>query len=350
MSGRPRSQIDPRALLDELLDGMAAPSPDLVGRLIQARVGEGLCLEYKRGDWLTGSGASARLRQYIAGFANSEGGVLVVGVAGADGASPGRPPWVWDPIVWKKSQPLDSWVTNATNPLAGMFDRVPRWWVVEVDAGEVLIVATRRSQQLVAVREGSAPAYYVRMGDSTLRAPDYLVRDLLFGRRERPCLDIHLVEALEIESRDSEIALYGLDEPIEMRWCKLEFSIDNDALAWAEGVFAGVVVADPFGMMPHPTRPVLDAIDVRGREPTEFRQVRVQLPDGRTDLEPMGTVFAHSDEIAVPWDHGLDWHVAVYVGARGLPPLWREFVVHGGHGSTVGPYGAGVDIRLEDRR
>src|SRR5678816_3419461 len=63
-----------------------APTPAEIDELLASHVNEDLWLEYKRGRWLTDTDAKRqrKLRRYVAGFANADGGAVLVGVAGAE--------------------------------------------------------------------------------------------------------------------------------------------------------------------------------------------------------------------------------------------------------------------------
>src|ERR671923_265875 len=62
---------------------LAVRLPDELNALLSDQVVEDQYLEYKHGDELkkgTKPGPSDTIRQYVSGFANAEGGVLIVGV------------------------------------------------------------------------------------------------------------------------------------------------------------------------------------------------------------------------------------------------------------------------------
>src|SRR5262245_13828705 len=66
--------------LESLIAGHAM-TPDELDALMNDQVKEDSFIEYKHGDELRDKKkAAATVRQYVSGFANSEGGVLIVGL------------------------------------------------------------------------------------------------------------------------------------------------------------------------------------------------------------------------------------------------------------------------------
>jgi hypothetical protein len=101
---------------------LRAPTPDEIGELLTSHVNEDRWLEYKRGEWLTDTDKKRqqKLRQYIAAFANADGGAILVGVAGAE--KPEKPTdkqWAVDGCPKEQSQPWDEWASNSLSPLSG---------------------------------------------------------------------------------------------------------------------------------------------------------------------------------------------------------------------------------------
>src|SRR5689334_23538068 len=66
-------------LLDRLMMGDEMTITEL-DDLLANKVAEDLLLDYKHGDKLKEKKASETIRKYVSGFANSAGGVLIIGV------------------------------------------------------------------------------------------------------------------------------------------------------------------------------------------------------------------------------------------------------------------------------
>ncbi|MCZ7682426.1 MAG: hypothetical protein M5U28_28005 [Sandaracinaceae bacterium] len=65
---------------------------------------------------------------------------------------------------------------------------------------EVLIIAAARFHRLIPCVENGSQVYYVRLGASTVRADDWLLRDLFLTRRARP----HIIPTTRATNYDEE--------------------------------------------------------------------------------------------------------------------------------------------------
>jgi hypothetical protein len=170
-----------RKLLEMLMSGYEL-TPAELDQLLANRVDEDLFLDYKHGNEAQKKNAAMTIRQYLAGFANSAGGVLVVGIDEAT--------WNVTGCTAPGGSNLADWAARCLTPLAPYFAPPPRFQVVAHPQGDVLVAATERSLSLVPCVENGALVYYLRIHDQTLKAPDYLMSDILLGRRNRP--DLHV--------------------------------------------------------------------------------------------------------------------------------------------------------------
>jgi hypothetical protein len=74
--------LRPKELLDYLLEDNTL-TPDQLDKFIQANHDEGLYFDYKNGKIATQARRDEgrqTIREYVSGFANSDGGVLLIGV------------------------------------------------------------------------------------------------------------------------------------------------------------------------------------------------------------------------------------------------------------------------------
>jgi hypothetical protein len=173
-----------REQLERMLAGDVLEESDL--RELMKVENEGQYVDFKHGS-ITQNRDEAKqvVRSYATGFGNADGGLLVIGVS--DGSPAQR-------AITATKRPggatLDSWARSCIDDLAGQLVPFPRFQVLQVDGCEVLIVATGRAPTLVPCFERGARVYYLRVGDATKAVPDYLLSDLLVGRRAHPVLAV----------------------------------------------------------------------------------------------------------------------------------------------------------------
>jgi len=177
-------------LLEALVEGTSLSAADLDH--IIANLEEGQHLDFKDGmithrrDRKRGG---AIVREYVCGFANAEGGVLIIGVADSPRrVSPCKP-----------SQPrrLVTWVEDLLRAMAPFLSPPPRIQVVNHTAGPVLVIATSRSLQLVFTVEAGKVRHYLRVHSSTVQIPEYLLSDLVLGRRHQPLIALEMRASFE---------------------------------------------------------------------------------------------------------------------------------------------------------
>lgn len=211
-----------------------APMPSEIDELLTNHVSEDLWLEYKRGRWLTDTNAKRqrKLRRYVAGFANADGGAILVGVAGGeepeqltdkqwavDGCPPGPQPW-------------DEWASNSLSSLSGYLSRQPRIYTVQHAGGTVLVVVVRRSNGLVPCVEDGRPVYYMRIGHQTLPLDPSLYADLVLGRRQAPNFEVELLKPTIEPGPPALESTLGL---------RVNFIVRNESLVWVPDLQVGII-------------------------------------------------------------------------------------------------------------
>lgn len=151
---------------------------------------EGQFLEYKRSAVLREGSPSDLVREYAAGFANAEGGVLLVGIG--DGGSLDKSV----PRVMGKSgrTKLLDWVENCLASLHSLLIPAPVLAVVTESGIEILLVAVARAPTLIACPVKGTPVFYLRMGSTNLELNHFLVSDLILGRRAHPVVEVQPVD------------------------------------------------------------------------------------------------------------------------------------------------------------
>jgi len=174
-------------LLDSILRGMELTEAEL-DEVITELADEDQFLDYKHGALLDNPAKAAPkvVRQYLSAFANADGGILVIGVSEPDGEG--------NRTVTGCKKPgqteLTEWASDAMSDMASYFSPSPRFQLVEHAEGNVLVCAVARAPGLVPCVEAGRMKYFLRIHDSTVKCPDYLISDLVLGRREHPTLHV----------------------------------------------------------------------------------------------------------------------------------------------------------------
>jgi hypothetical protein len=105
------------------------------------------------------------IRRYISGFANSDGGVLIIGV------DEQQPRQIARCEERPGGYPLDAWASRCLSGMAGYFSPLPRYQTIRHPQGPVLAIAVARAPSLVPCVESGALRYFFRIGESTLPIP-----------------------------------------------------------------------------------------------------------------------------------------------------------------------------------
>ena len=219
--------MNSREVLDYLLEGNTF-SPNQLDDLIRDQPKEDQYLDYKDGRLTTSKkrkGGRETIRHWTNGFANSDGGLLVVGVS----EEQPRTISACDPTI--ANEPLDKWAEGLLHDMTPYMSPLPRIQVVCHPQGPVLLIAVARAPQLVPCVEARQLKYFLRLNQSTLEAPPYLLSDLVLGRRQHPLLDVRLKG---IEWQGDQYA------PSELR-AMCTFTIENMSLVDANNVRLGII-------------------------------------------------------------------------------------------------------------
>ncbi len=207
---------DARELLDALLEGKVLQPSELEMLL---GLEEGQYLDFKDGKITETSKlehGKRKIRKYVSGFANADGGILVVGVSEEKprGISACDRVGQGDLAAWAKDVVLD---------MAPFLIPPPRFQVVEGENGPVLLIAVARAPQLVICTESRKARYFLRIHDSTVEVPEYLATDLFLGRRRLPSIDLSCQPAIGQSSAEHFLASFT-------------FTVENVGLLAAEEV------------------------------------------------------------------------------------------------------------------
>jgi hypothetical protein len=178
-------KIESLALLNAVLSGEKI-HPDKIEEFLRAKYKEDSYLDYKSGGLnFEDAEAKQELRRDITAFANSNGGLLIIGV--------NRKHEV-DGITAPGGTSPSAWAANVLHNIAGHFHPSLKLHEVEHAKGKILIIAAHRNVTLIPlVEKGRAgPVFYLRSGDTKFAAPDYLMADLFLGRRQSPIINVSL--------------------------------------------------------------------------------------------------------------------------------------------------------------
>jgi predicted HTH transcriptional regulator len=147
--------LQPKDLLDLLLEGTTLSSDELK-EFIKKYPDEDLFFDYKDGILTKPEKrkeGSQIIRRGISGFANSVGGVLVVGV------NEDRPRGISPCERNIGGQTLSEWATRCLQSMVGFFSPPPRFQIVELDEGPVLTIAVARAPSLISSFQDFKPLF-----------------------------------------------------------------------------------------------------------------------------------------------------------------------------------------------
>ena len=155
--------------LFEMLSSGEDFSTETLDLLLRERIKEDQFLEYKHGDEIKKANVSKEIRKYVSGFANSQGGIYIIGVDEKNFQVTG--------CTVPGGGDLAEWVARCLNPIAQYFSLPPRFSTLKHPGGDILIITVNRSLNLISVVEEGEPVYYMRFYDQTLNAPEYIITE-----------------------------------------------------------------------------------------------------------------------------------------------------------------------------
>jgi len=303
--------------------------------LITEQVTEDQFLEYKDGRELDNRDKAAKtLRQYMSGFANGDGGVLIIGVNDKEWKVTGCPaPGGGDLSAWGGD--LAEWASDCVVPIASLFSQRPEFFVVDHSNGKVLAAWTARSVNMVHCNEGGEWVHYLRFHDKTLRAPDYLIADLMLGRRQHPYLAITSCD-LGKPRWESTFARLRTDEICTS--FHITFSVENQSLAWTEGLRVGIIGWDREKTSPLSSHLLSQIVVMEPRGTGAFVKQRpfhhvgtnsmaASIPPFTVETVPIGGICSLTIRINEDWYTPYKWKAAVYLLSVNSPPVWYQLTL-----------------------
>jgi hypothetical protein len=304
----------------ELLDHLLGDGDLSAEDIDQVRQGldEDLMLDYKSGDLISSSNkkeASKYIREYASAFSNSEGGVLLLGVRDEE-------PHEVDGCSQIGAKTLAEWVGSVLISAAHLLVPPPRIKEINHPQGLVLAVAFARTANLVPLQEGREWSYYLRFGASNCEVPEYLLSDLLLGRRQRPefRLDVKIVDAL---ARNSVAK-------------RIDLTLENSGLSIAKIVQAGCVFwthRASSGRTPDSLRRYIDVVVPKSADWTLSHSLGGYGGSATpyAALPPFNRLILRANGLALT-DEVASLKIAVYCLGDGIPPQWWEVSVNPSRG------------------
>jgi hypothetical protein len=232
------SALSAREFLESLLRNDVPTVEDLRAFLVSKASDEGLFLDFKHPDELLKDKDKRNftLRQYVAAFANSEGGVLAIGIE--DKTKAIIP--LTETHQGRVGGDLKGWASRTVGDLTGALGAPPRFATVDVEGGQVLLVAVHRAPTLVSISKAGQAAYYFRIEDEAREVPASLVADLVLGRRQSPTLTVEAAPwKLGTERRESTIGYNSWISSVITP--EVLFSVTNNSLVTSTATSAGLI-------------------------------------------------------------------------------------------------------------
>lgn len=307
-----KSRMDARAYYEAVSAGDELNDADVADLASQD---EGQFLDFKSGKAIT-SNQSTMLQKVVSAMANAEGGLVVVGV---DDTKPRSPLG----LETMDDEQLVGWATRVLSPLAPYLTPTPRIRVLG-ENNRVLAIAVHRAPALVPVIEGNRQRFYLRMGESSVPAPDYLISDLVLGHRRHPVLDVRFngVQFNHLEGIYDQVSL------------TISVEITNEGFIPADELQLGVIgwTITTLNNQRELTRALTHAVEV---VPTDVQRAKVVvvrgtlhpgIPEGPRlrPFESCSLSAGGSFRLPHPGPHTVRACGAVYITPLGHPPMWYQ--------------------------
>jgi hypothetical protein len=212
--------------------------------------------------------------------------------------------------------------------MAGYFSPQPRFQVIQHPQGHVLAITVARAPSLVPCVESRELKYFFRIDDSTLRIPEYLIADLVLGRRQHPLLELRYHDCTAVR----DVRDFG--SPTN-RWpftrVFFTFMVENLSLIAAEQVEVGVVswsLSEDDAEINRHLRAYIDIVESPdGRLNPHVVHVISDASlsqTGKPNLEPFKKYSINVGPFDFYADVDYPIFCAVYVICKGSPPTWFQ--------------------------
>jgi len=288
------------------------------------RTDEDLHLDYKDGRNLNDRDrARATIREYVCAFANSDGGVLIFGL---DATTLDVSPCVSQ----MGNTDIAEWINDCIGTLSAPLSPPHRIQKIHHPDGLIVVVTVPRTIGLVYCFVNNRRVYYLRRHDETFEAPEYLINDLLIGRRQQPRLEIVDFSSYVYISPNERSSSQQLSFQIGV-------TVENVSLAWAEDVRIGMIgwsernAADSEPL----SNQLRSYIDVENVDESILKQL-LMIHQYQFNIGNLGTfdTFWHRAiyDIGLPNVHQFnwfyyDWEGVIYIIAKNTRPTWYQISI-----------------------
>lgn len=311
--------LDTFDLLESMLAGHTPTATEL-DDLLKTQTREDQYLEYKHGKLLEDRTRGRIIREYVTGFANSTGGILIIGVD--------EDSWSVTGAEAPGGSDLRAWASKCLTPIVAQLSPGPRFYMIDHPQGNVLVIAVHRSSGLIPCTESGELVYYLRLHDQMLPAPPYLMTDLMLGRRQHPYLRIVDVK---VEFMKYRISARTGDLNFELT---PHFIVENQGLTRAEDVTGGIITCQQ-GTFPALNSYLLSYVEVRESDTQVCPEpcgLLHKMIYSREVIYPFIRFSLDAGSYVFPLKRGTEWHqyewrAAVYLISSGAPPMWHQLTV-----------------------
>jgi hypothetical protein len=342
--------LRPKELLELLLEGNPL-TPDELEQFIREHRDEDQYFDCKDGAITTPTRrkeGSQIIRKWMSGFANSDGGILIVGVNEPNDKNEPRKIAPCEARIGEQTP--EEWATRCLLAMAGSFSPPPRFQTIQHPQGPVLTIAVARAPALVPCVDAGELKYFLRIHDSTVEAPAYLITDLVLGRRQHPILDLHPPTT---EVRTHVLPVGSAADRISVQRVSFRFSVENLSLATADEVRIGVI---SWSLMEGSTREGLNRHLRLHLEIADLESADISIQDvvrsescvihrssppsggGTMPLAPfqIGPESSRIGPFYFPCEIPLKVSCAVYVLSKSAPLTWFQLEFRSTHEGIAG--------------
>lgn len=194
-----------------------------INQLIENKEKESLFLEYKSGEWLQNNkNGKFKLRKWVSSFANSAGGILIIGVTEREEDNEKFPDTINGINLNEFNEDIGKWIEDALNEkIYPRLNPPPEIITFPMNSDKQRIVAVIRIQQtnffIHKVTHKGNENYFHRHNFQVLSMDEWEIRTLLFGRNPPPILesDIEKIYVGSSSDHGETIKSYVIDFKIE---------------------------------------------------------------------------------------------------------------------------------------
>lgn len=180
---------------------------DDIKSLISINEKESLFLEYKSGDWLQDTDSKFKLRKWVSSFANSAGGIFIIGVSERESNNekyPGEIDGI-DPTSFRED--IGKWIEDVlTINIYPRLNPPPRISILHDENQKfVAIIQIKPTNFFIhKIMKNGKDFYFHRHNFQVLSMDEWEIRTLLFGRTPPPILE-PTIERIYVGSHSGEI-------------------------------------------------------------------------------------------------------------------------------------------------